>query len=95
MGMMSSQPMDIRMAQIEGSYHQVADRLNGIDLRLNGIDLRLNGIDRRLDAFDQKIDARFAQVDARFGHVEQQFMWVIGLIVTSWVTTILAVLLHR
>ncbi len=79
--MMSSQPMDIRMAQLEGSYHQVADRLNGID--------------RRLDAFDRKIDARFAQVDARFGHVEQQFMWVIGLIVTSWVTTILAVLLHR
>ena len=86
--MMSSQPTDIRMAQLEGSYHQVADRLNGIDRRLNGID-------RRLDAFDQKIDARFAQVDARLGHVEQQFMWVIGLIVTSWVTTILAVLLHR
>jgi tetrahydromethanopterin S-methyltransferase subunit G len=74
-------PMEVRMARLEGAYEQISDRLNGLD--------------RRLDGLEQKVDLRFAQVDQRFVQMDQRFMWVIGLIVTSWVTTLSAVVFHR
>jgi hypothetical protein len=52
------------------------------------ISKRLGGIDRRLDGMERTLDARFVQVD-------HKFMWVIGLVVTSWLTTISAVLLRH
>lgn len=48
---MSAQPLDVRIASLEGSYHQVSDRLNSID--------------RRLDGFEQKVDARFSALDSK------------------------------
>jgi len=49
---------------------------------------RLNGIDRRLETLDQKMESRFNQVD-------QKFLWMMGLMVTSWVTIILTILFHH
>jgi hypothetical protein len=49
---MSAQPLEIRMAHLEGAYEQISERLNGIDSRLTGID-------GRLTALDQKIDIKF------------------------------------
>lgn len=48
---MSAHPLDVRIASLEGSYHQVSDRLNSID--------------RRLDGFEQKVDARFSALDSK------------------------------
>jgi hypothetical protein len=49
--MMSAQPLEGRIASLEGSYRQVSDRLNSID--------------RRLDGFEQKVEGRFNTLDAR------------------------------
>lgn len=48
---MSAQPLDVRIASLEGSYHQVSDRLNSID--------------RRLDGFEQKVETRFSALDSK------------------------------
>ena len=50
---MSAQPLEIRMASLEGAYLQVSDRLNGIDHRLDGFEQR---IEARFEATDSKID---------------------------------------
>jgi hypothetical protein len=42
---------------------------------------RLAGIERRLDRIEHALDLKF--------------MWVIGIVVGTWITTILAVLFHR
>lgn len=80
--------MESRLANLEGAYLQVADRLNGIDMRFDGLDRKIDGLDRKIDALRDSIATSFREVDRRF-------MWLIGMIVTSWVTTILAILLHR
>jgi hypothetical protein len=54
----SAEPLEIRMARLEGAYEQIADRLNGID--------------QRIGAFEQKVDARFAQVDLRLLELERK-----------------------
>jgi hypothetical protein len=53
----SAEPLEIRMARLEGAYEQIADRLNGID--------------HRIGAFEQKVDARFGQVDLRLLELER------------------------
>jgi hypothetical protein len=71
---MTAQPWEARLAHLEGTNAQIADRLNSID-------------------------GRFAQIDVRFGEIEnriqQQFLWVIGSIFGTWITTILAILFHH
>ncbi len=69
------------MGRLEGVYEQVNQRLASIDQRFASIDLRFSSIDQRLDALDTKID--------------QRFMWTIGAILGSWLTTILAIFLHH
>jgi hypothetical protein len=64
---MSAQPLEIRMAHLEGAYEQISERLNGIDSRLTGIDSRLT-------ALDQKIDARFETLDRKIDIVGGRFM---------------------
>ena len=48
---MSAQPIEIRMAHLEGAYEQISERLRGID--------------GRLTVLDQKIDSRFDTLDKR------------------------------
>ncbi len=79
---MSAEPLDSRIARLEGINVQIADRLNGIDGRLDSLDRSLRS---EIGGLRTEMSSRFAQVD-------QKFMWVIGLNVTSW-TTLMAVIL--
>jgi tetrahydromethanopterin S-methyltransferase subunit G len=56
--------------------------------RVEGV---LEQVDKRLDAIDRRLDG----FDARFGQIDQRFNWVIGTILGTWITTILAILFHR
>lgn len=49
---------------------------------------RLAGMERRLDAHERSIALRFDQVDRRFN-------WLTGIVLSSWLTTFLAVILHH
>ncbi|HTU71401.1 MAG TPA: hypothetical protein VMF11_13910 [Candidatus Baltobacteraceae bacterium] len=65
--------------------------MSHIEGAFDQVDKRLGSIDRRLDGFEQ----RFFQIDSRFAQIDQRFNWVIGTIVGTWITTILAILFHR
>jgi hypothetical protein len=49
---------------------------------------RLNGIDTRLASMDHTIDAFRNQVD-------QRFTWLTGIVIGTWITTILTILFHH
>lgn len=66
---LSAQPLEIRMAHLEGAYEQVSHRLNGID--------------RRLENLEQKVDATRDMLLVRIDHLDQKFLWVIGLVLVS------------
>jgi quinol-cytochrome oxidoreductase complex cytochrome b subunit len=69
------------MARLEGAYEQVSQRLMNIDPRFDGVDRK---IDLRFDALDKKIDALEAKIDAK---ADQRFMWTIGFVLTTWLTS--------
>lgn len=78
---MHAHPLDARLAHLEGAFIQMNERLSGIDRRMDSID-------RRLDSFEHQTALRFDQVDRRFN-------WLTGLVVGTWVTTMLTILLHH
>ena len=89
---MSAQPLESRIAHIEGASVQIADRLNGIDSRLDSLDRNLRS---EIAGVRGEIGDLRSEISARFGQIDQKFMWVIGIIVTSWTTTMLALLFHH
>jgi hypothetical protein len=78
---MSAQPFDARLAHLEGAFLQV--------------DRRLDSVERRLDSLERSIDSRFNQVESRFTIIDQRFNWLTGIVVASWISTIVTVLFHR
>jgi hypothetical protein len=74
-------PLEVRMAHLEGAYEQTSQRLAAIDLRFDAIDRRFDAVDRRFNALDRKIDERF--------------LWTIGAVLSTWLTTILAIFFHH
>jgi hypothetical protein len=103
---MSGQPLEVRMAHLEGGYEQLDKRLGdlaaSIDSRFAQVDARFVQIDGRF----AQIDGRFAQMDMRFGQIDLRldgvgrrldgFQWrVTSLIVVTWITTMLAILLKH
>ena len=89
---MSGQPLEVQMAHLEGGYEQ--------------LDKRLGDLATSIDSRFAQVDSRFAQIDARFGQVELRldglgrrldgFQWrMTSLIVVTWITTMLAILLKH
>ncbi len=82
---MSAQPLDARLAHLEGAFLQV--------------DRCLDSLERRLESFERATDSRFNQIDSRFNQMESRFEsrfnWLNGIVVTSWISTIVTVLFHR
>jgi uncharacterized Rmd1/YagE family protein len=66
------------MARLEGAYEQVSQRLMNIDPRFDALDRKINLLH---EAVDKKID----MIDAK--KIDQRFMWTVGIILTTWVTT--------
>jgi uncharacterized Rmd1/YagE family protein len=73
------------MAQLEGAYEQVGQRLTSIDTRLDTLDRK---VDLVRDELGTKIDGLNAKND-------QRFMWSVGIFVPSWATTIASIYMHH
>jgi tetrahydromethanopterin S-methyltransferase subunit G len=80
------------MAHLEGAFEQIGRHLASIDSRFASIDSRFASIDARLDAMDSKIDFVYRALDAK---IDSRFMWTIGVVLGSWLTTIAGIFLHR
>lgn len=67
-------PLEVRMARLEGSYEQINLRLSSLEAQTAEIRGDLRGlradIDTKFNTLDQKIDAKFdkldRKIDARF-----------------------------
>ncbi len=78
---MSAQPLEARLAHLEGAFLQV--------------DRRLESLERAVDSRFNQVESRFNQIESRFSIIDQRFKWLTGIVVASWVSTIVAILVHR
>jgi len=56
------------------------------------MDRRIETLERAVIEGFKRVDARFDQLESRF---ESRFNWLIGIVVASWISTIVMVLFHR
>ena len=82
---MPDKTLESRMSYLEGAFEKAAQRLNSIDSRLDGIDRRIDGLDRKVDALGDRLDRK----------IDQRFMWTIGVVLSTWLSTMLAIFLHH
>lgn len=80
--------MEERIARLEGINEQIRDRLNSIDAHLDGI---RHTIDTRF----AQTEGRFGQIEARFSQIDNRFMWLTGVVIGTWITTMLTILFHH
>ena len=78
---LSAQPVEIRMARLEGAYEQVADRLNSLE--------------HRIERFEQKMDSRLLEVEKKIdSNLRTVITWMLGQTAVI-VGSIAALALHR
>jgi tetrahydromethanopterin S-methyltransferase subunit G len=64
--------------------HPLEARIAHVEGAFDQVNERLGSIERRLDT-----------IDFRFNHVDSRFNWLTGIVVGTWVTTILTILFHH
>jgi uncharacterized coiled-coil protein SlyX len=77
----SAQALEARLAHLEGAFGQMDRRLETLEHVV-------------IEGF-KRVDTRFDQVEARFSLIDRRFNWLIGIVVASWISTIVTVLFHR
>lgn len=99
---MHAHPLEARLANVEGAFNQVNERLGGIERRLDGFDLHLDGMDRRLEGVDRRFESMDRRLDSFehrtalwFDQVHRRFNWLTGIVVGTWITTMFAIILHH
>jgi hypothetical protein len=92
--------LEERVAFLEGKVEEHSRTLNGVreavvqleqsmDRRFEGVDRRFEALERRLDGLDQKLDQRTDALDQK---ISRQFVWLVGVQVTTLVALIGALL---
>ena len=97
---MPASPIENPMARLEGAYEQVSRRLMNIDPRFDGLDRKIDllrdALDKKIDVLDAKMDQRITALDTKIdAKIDQRFMWTVGVVVTTWLTTIATTYLHH
>ncbi len=87
--------IDLRLDSIDRRFENIDRRFENIDRRFESLDRRLESLDRRFESLDRRFEGIDRQFHALRGLMDQRFMWTLGLGASAWLTTILAVVLHR
>ncbi len=64
--------------------HPLEARIAHVEGAFDQVNERLGSIERRLDG-----------IDVRFNHIDSRFNWLTGIVVGTWVTTIMAIIFHH
>ena len=74
--------VEARLARLEGAVAQMDKRIG--DLR--------DDLNRRFEEFREETSKRLERMEAEIREVRGRFWWVIGILVTMWVSIIIAIL---
>lgn len=82
-----------RIAYVEGQMNELSLRLSGVEgsiLRLEqAVNTRFDAVDRQCEALRRRTDVRFDTLDDK---IARQFLWLVGIQITTLVAVVGAVL---
>jgi hypothetical protein len=89
--------IDLRFDALDKKIDGVRDALDKkIDGVREALDKNIDGVrealDKKIDGVREALEQRIDTLDAK---IDQRFMWTIGVVVTTWLTTIASIYLHH
>lgn len=70
------------------------ERVAHVEGQVNELSLRLSGVEAAIRHLEQRMDSRFETLDRRVdvldGKVSRQFMWLVGIQITTLVAIVVA-----
>lgn len=91
--------MEARIARLEGIEEQIRDRLSSIDARFDSLETRIDMRFAAVDARFTSLDGRFTAMDARLlaldRKIDSRFFWILGVLFSTWITTMLAIVRYH
>jgi chromosome segregation ATPase len=84
--------VDHRFESIDRRFETIDRRFEAIDRRFETFDRRFEAIDRRFEAIDRRFDTVDRRIDSLDDKVSRQFVWLVGLQVTTLVAIVGALL---
>jgi hypothetical protein len=79
--------VEVRKA-VHSLEHRMDVRFEGVDRRFDAIDRRFEAVDRRFEAVERRFDTVDRRIDALDDKVSRQFVWLVGLQVTTLVAIV-------
>lgn len=70
----------------------VNNRVSKVEGIIEQLDKRLDNIEERLGRIESKLDNKFDGINIKIDGV---FKWLIGIMFTTWITTILTILFRK
>ena len=77
---MSSSPLEIRIAHLEGAYERINHRLGTVETRLSNVESKIDDRFDRVDDQFHRIGGRFDDLESR---LDRRISFLYGLIVIS------------
>ena len=75
---------------------RVEERVAHLEGHVNELSQRLSSVEGAVRHLEQRMDARFEAVDRRFdtldGRMSRQFMWLVGIQITTLVAVVVALI---
>ena len=59
------------------------------------IDAKMSRLEEAFERVSERLSSMERRFDQRFESIDQRFNWVIGTVLATWITTILAIIFHR
>jgi predicted RNase H-like nuclease (RuvC/YqgF family) len=78
--------------RMDGRFEAVDQRFESIDRRFEMIDRRFEAIDRRFEGVDRRFEGLERRLDGMDSKMSQQFLWLVGIQVTTLVAIVGALL---
>ncbi len=73
------------MARVEGILSQMDRRIESFE---RSVGQRFGAVEGRFDSLERRIDSLERRIDA----LDKKFYWLIGVVLATWITTILTIL---
>lgn len=91
--------VDERIAYIEGqmaeqahTFLAIRDALKGIDQTIDRVEHHIDRVEHRIDRVEQRIDRLEHRIDGLDDKMSRQFLWLVGIQITTLVAVVGAVL---
>ena len=68
---------------------RIEERVAYVEGQVNELSVRLSTLERKVDHLEQRMDARFDRMDEK---MSRQFMWLVGIQITTLVAIVAALL---